>query len=120
MGNFILPCRKGTGKKVANIGNFAKICFINGEIPPLPKDKSEAEFYASRGITSLGDEFEVMIFNTFLKCVKNDENGLLSLNFDLVKEYSAVYEIPLITLSEILNAVLAVVNKAIHEKNKNN
>ena len=39
---------------------------LNGEIPPAPKDKAEAEFYEQRGIIIL-DEYSAFLGSVFFR-----------------------------------------------------
>ena len=116
MGNFERKNRRGTSKKVANVGNFAKQVIINGELPPTPKDESEREFLLGRGVAILGDDFEKELFNIFLKVVKHDEMGFLTLEYDLVKEYAKMHEYELIELNEMLNVVCEKANATLSQR----
>ena len=118
MGDTKLRNCKGARKKVANIGNYSRLMILNGELPPLPKDESEAKFFKSRGIAILDDDFEREIFSIFIKVIKGNENGFLSLNYELIKEYAELKEFEYLELCEILSVVLASANKALGEKMK--
>lgn len=101
-----------------NIAEFMRLFLINGEIPPTPKDESEKEFLANRGIVYLDDEFERAVFAIFLKSIETDANGLLKLNFELVKEYAKLYEFEFIELCDILSVILQKANNTMADLKK--
>lgn len=86
--------------------------YKNKEPQPIPRDENEKEFFISRGVVLLDDEWEVFIVDIFFKVLEfRDESFYL--NYDLSKEYLKEYELELKEHYEILKALLFALNSEI-------
>ena len=89
---------------------------LNGEIPPAPKDKAEAEFYEQRGIIIL-DEYSAFLGSVFFRVLEAGQYQM-RLNQSILRSYCQRYELDFIDTYEMFSPMLTSLNKTLSKKIK--
>lgn len=93
------------------------MCALNGEAPPLPKDKSEEEFFKSKNIAFLADESDEIMACAFFRSLVAGEYSMM-INVELFRLNCELFGLDIVESYGTANAMLGALNKAISDKGK--